>query len=55
MDPDQTARMCRLVWLHAGHKRTLLVFHGAAHTCLLLLKLLEIQVHGSEQQVSVSV
>jgi hypothetical protein len=25
MDPDQTARMCRLVWIHAGRKRTMLV------------------------------
>jgi hypothetical protein len=25
MDPDQTARMHRLVWSHAGHKRTMLV------------------------------
>jgi hypothetical protein len=25
MDPDQTARMCRLVWIHAGHKRTMLI------------------------------
>jgi hypothetical protein len=22
MDPDQTARMRRLVWIHAGRKRT---------------------------------
>jgi hypothetical protein len=26
MDPDQTARMCRLVWIHAGRKRTMLVW-----------------------------
>jgi hypothetical protein len=25
MDPDQTARMRRLVWIHAGRKRTMLV------------------------------
>jgi hypothetical protein len=25
MDPDQTAWMRRLVWIHAGRKRTLLV------------------------------
>jgi hypothetical protein len=25
MDPDQTARMCRLVWIYAGRKRTMLV------------------------------
>jgi hypothetical protein len=25
MDPDKTARMQRLVWIHAGHKRTMLV------------------------------
>jgi hypothetical protein len=31
MDPDQTARMRRLVWIHAGRKRTMLVCHDAAH------------------------
>jgi hypothetical protein len=25
MDPDQTVRMRRLVWIHAGHKRIMLV------------------------------
>jgi hypothetical protein len=25
MDPDQTARMRRLVWIHAGHKAIMLV------------------------------
>jgi hypothetical protein len=25
MDPDQTARMRRLVWIHAGRKRIMLV------------------------------
>jgi hypothetical protein len=25
MDPDQTARMLRLVWIRAGHKRIMLV------------------------------
>jgi hypothetical protein len=25
MDPDQTARMRRLVWIHAGRQRTMLV------------------------------
>jgi hypothetical protein len=25
MDPDQTARMCRLVWIHAGRKPIMLV------------------------------
>jgi hypothetical protein len=25
MDPDQTAQMRRLVWIHAGRKRTMLV------------------------------
>jgi hypothetical protein len=25
MDPDQTARMRRLVWIHAGRKPTMLV------------------------------
>jgi hypothetical protein len=25
MDPDQIAQMRRLVWIHAGHKRTMLV------------------------------
>jgi hypothetical protein len=25
MDPNQTAPMCRLVWIHAGRKRTMLV------------------------------
>jgi hypothetical protein len=31
MDPDQTAQMHRLVWIHAGRKRNMLVSHGAAH------------------------
>jgi hypothetical protein len=25
MDPDQTARMRRLIWIHAGRKRTMFV------------------------------
>jgi hypothetical protein len=25
MDPDQTARMRKLVWIHAGRKRTMFV------------------------------
>jgi hypothetical protein len=25
MDPDQTVRMLRLVWIHAGRKLTMLV------------------------------
>jgi hypothetical protein len=25
MDPDQTARMCRLVWIHTGRKPIMLV------------------------------
>jgi hypothetical protein len=29
MDPDQTARMRRLGWIHAGHKRITLVFFMA--------------------------
>jgi hypothetical protein len=31
MDPDQTARMCRLVWIHAGRKPIMLVlsWHGS--------------------------
>jgi hypothetical protein len=31
MDPDQTARMRRLVWIHAGRKRITLVlsWHGS--------------------------
>jgi hypothetical protein len=31
MDPDQTARMRRLVWIHAGGKRFMLVlsWHGS--------------------------
>jgi hypothetical protein len=31
MDPDQTARMRRLVWIHAGCKRIMLVLslHGS--------------------------
>jgi hypothetical protein len=32
MDPDQTARMGRLVWIHAGRKRKLCWFcRDAAH------------------------
>jgi hypothetical protein len=31
MDPDQTARMRRLVWIHAGRKCIMLVCHGIAH------------------------
>jgi hypothetical protein len=32
MDPDQTARMRRLVWIHAGRKPIILVFcRDAAH------------------------
>jgi hypothetical protein len=31
MDPDQTARMCRLVWIHTGRKPIMLVlsWHGS--------------------------
>jgi hypothetical protein len=31
MDPDQTARMRRLVWIHAGRKPIMLVCRDAAH------------------------
>jgi hypothetical protein len=31
MDPDQTALMRRLVWIHAGHKNNMLVLCDAAH------------------------
>jgi hypothetical protein len=31
MDPDQTARMRRLVWIHAGRKRITLVLSWRAH------------------------
>jgi hypothetical protein len=31
MDPDQTVRMCRLIWIHVGRQRTMLVslWHGS--------------------------
>jgi hypothetical protein len=31
MDPDQTARMRRLFWIHAGRKPIMLVCRDAAH------------------------
>jgi hypothetical protein len=36
MDPDQTARMRRLVWIHAGRKAIMLVCGDAAHLSLTL-------------------
>jgi hypothetical protein len=38
MDPDQTAWMCKLVWIHACRKHTVMVFcRGAAHYVFLVL------------------
>jgi hypothetical protein len=45
MDPDQTARMRRLVWIHAGRKRITLVLSW--HGSFMLL-----QVEGLEERLS---
>jgi hypothetical protein len=54
MDPDQTAGMRRLVWIHAGRKRTMLVLswrrsnHGLIEISILNLiiyKAAHIQIH----------
>jgi hypothetical protein len=37
MDPDQTARMRRLVWIHAGRKRITLVLSSRGSTYVLQL------------------
>jgi hypothetical protein len=34
MDPDQTARMRRLVWIHAGRKHIMLVLIHIKHTSI---------------------
>jgi hypothetical protein len=51
MDLDQTARMRRLVWIHAGRKRTMLVLSGRgsnvkfqAYDHILMLQLNSISV-----------
>jgi hypothetical protein len=60
MDPDQTARMHRLVWIHASHKRALLVLSwcGANSFCFLkgtdILKVLQSKVQYSFLPVSIS-
>jgi hypothetical protein len=37
MDPDQSAQMCRLVWIHAGRKRTMLVLSWRSSFIVVLL------------------
>jgi hypothetical protein len=39
MDPDQTARMRRLVWIHAGRKPIMLVCRDTAQILLMLIVL----------------
>jgi hypothetical protein len=40
MDSDQTARMRRLVWIHAGRKRTMFVlsWRGSNDTAVVVVK-----------------
>jgi hypothetical protein len=39
MNPDQTARMCRLVWIHAGRKPLCWFFRDEAHIVLHMVSL----------------
>jgi hypothetical protein len=52
MDPDQTARMRRLVWIHAGHKPIILVLSWLGSTNPITNRETDSGQHGSWSECS---